>query len=294
MTAVVEKAERPAAVSCVTCGYALDGLAEESVCPECATPIEQSIPGAQSPYPSQQHLRATLFALGCGRVGILALLVSALSLVLLDSAVHVASTWLVRATFELGFLLLMLNAWIMGARTPTPVIGWVDRLSCRLLKACAVLGVALRVVDVLLTAVAANFIWTNALWLIEGVAVWWGIFFLPGAALALMWHRLSRHRINTTPWKRFAVIRVAISTTFVIVLAALAGIGTWSSILTTPVAGLEVAMMALFFLALAIGVLNLFGFWRLQHRARRAMLEALRATAQPPTISNPLAPREVP
>lgn len=47
---------------CVSCGYALAGLADDGVCPECATSVERSIEARAGVFPSAARLRPAVRA----------------------------------------------------------------------------------------------------------------------------------------------------------------------------------------------------------------------------------------
>lgn len=123
---------------CVSCGYALAGLAEDGVCPECATSVAQSVAARRGWFPSPRHLPAArrcltimlwcavLFPLLSASRFLLILLPDPSLVVLLQSAPYAAS---------LGWHIAF---YVLVGRDPTLESGAPLPRRSRVIRACAV------------------------------------------------------------------------------------------------------------------------------------------------------------
>lgn len=151
-------------VMCVSCGYALAGLADDGVCPECATSVAQSIAARRTQFPSA-------FRLSPARRALVALLVCAIAVPLLVFGLYL-SFFIVRgngllipvvALIAIAWIIWQGAWWTLATHDPTLAAGLPLPKGNRVLRATAAFSVAFTVVVLILA--------TTGLWMRIGPLV---------------------------------------------------------------------------------------------------------------------------
>jgi len=143
---------------CVSCGYALAGLADDGVCPECATSVAQSVAARRGWFPSPEHLavarRCLTIMLWCV---ILYALFSAsrfLSILLPDPSLAV----LLQSAPYAAALGWHIAFYVLVGRDPTLESGASLPRRSRVIRACAVLCVPITLFNL---AMVVGVSWTG-------------------------------------------------------------------------------------------------------------------------------------